>query len=187
MSHLYRLSLGRVEGSPVKPAPRFCRAVLAQVFNRDNWQDDVTWAEATIIMGAKLLKDAGHEDDHIVSIFRFFRDEIIKWTDEMAARTAVDEHVRGHPNRSSSDTWNMLVLAVMDNQCATLIGVHCDRKVFDFRRGIEATDVPVPILQVSVTLSSLLELVVAPEPPARSAREGVGAPGAAVPSRPAGP
>lgn len=148
MSHPHRMSLGRVESSPVKPSPRFCRAVLAQIFNRDNWQNDVTWAEAAVITGAKLLKDAGHEDDHITAIFRFFRDSIIRWVYEMD----------GVPNIAR----NMLVLVIMDNRRASLVGVPYDLRVFDFRHGVEATGAPVPILQLSVTLSALLGLLVVP-------------------------
>lgn len=172
MRHSHLL-LTRVEGSPVRPSSRLCRAVLAQVFNRDNWKDDVTWAEATVIMAAKLLKDAGHEDDHIVAIFRFFRDSIIRWTEELD----------GLPNKA----YNMLVLAIMDNRRASLAGAPRDMRVLDFRHGVEATMAPVPILQLSVTLSALLGLLVElPESdqPDHAAEE---APEAASPDHPVGP
>ena len=140
-------------------------------------------------MGAKLLKDSGHEDDHIVSIFRFFRASITKWTKEMAERTADSEHARdmGRPHSSPCDTWSMLALAIMDNRRAMLIGVSSDRRLFEFREGVETTNAPVPILQVSVTLSSLLELVVLPAQPARPARAKAGAPEAGSPDHPAVP
>jgi len=167
------LSLSRVEGSPVKPSSRFCRAVLAQIFNRDNWQDDVTWAEATVIMGAKLLKDAGHEDDHITSIFRFFRDSIVDWTKQI--------------EESPCDAWNLLILAIMDNRRALLLGAPHDQSVFDFREGVETTKLPVPIFQVSVTLSGLLSLIVDPVQSDRSVHEAVEATEAALPDRPVDP
>lgn len=170
------ISLGQVEGSPIHPTPKTCRAVLAQVFNRDNWQDDVTPAEAVVILASKLLADSGHDGDHIVSIFRYFREDIEYWA----------KHVSGSLRMAN----NLLVLTIMDNRRASLIGPLHDRRcqgerrVFEFKEGVEATASPVPILQLSVTLSGLLALIVEPAGPSSSHRAGVAAPVVASPDHP---
>lgn len=174
MSHPRRLSLTRVENSPVGPSPRACRAVLAQVFNRDDWTSGVTWAEAAVILAAKLLKDAGYDDDHVVAIFRYFRDSIVRWADTM----------EGMPDEAR----NMLVLVIMDNRRASLLGAPYDSRIFEFRMGVQATPAPpVPILQLSVALSGLLSLLVASAGSDPSCHAGAEEPAVAASDRPASP
>lgn len=135
-----------LQRTPIRPDEKLIRSVLASVFNIDLLDVEAVKAQhAVVVLAYKLLLDMGHDPDHLIQIFRFFRCGIEKWQLED----------RG-------------ILNLSDNRYAMFFMYAEEFKVLDYREGEVLANAPEPLFQASVNLRALAELLsTAMGPPGR--------------------
>lgn len=136
-----------LQRTPIRPDEKLVRSVMASVFNIDLMMDasPVKAQHAIVVLAYKLLADMGHDTDHLLQIFRFFRPALEKW----------QPHDRG-------------ILNLSDNRYAMFFMYAEEFKVLDYREGEVLATAPEPLFQASVNLRALAELLsTAMGPPGR--------------------
>lgn len=121
---------------PLRPSGQEIRTAAASVLNMDG-TDTFTEHEAVIVLAYKLLSDVGIDQEYTVTILRYFRAVLLHWNYPQA-----------------------LLLSVNDNRYAVLVGPH-DAGGVDYKAGlaVDPTKLPAPLLQASVNLAGLYELI----------------------------
>jgi len=165
----YDISQKQLNDSPIKPGSGLVRTVVASVFNRDVTDDDkLSETETMAVLGSQLLLDVGHTLQHVQAIFRHYRETMEQW---------------GQTKRTP------LLLTVLDNQVTSLLAdLLTNRSYFDFRKATEVAEGwGPPILQVGISLSRLLALVVGDQQARQPRRAQAEAVEAEQPAGPDGP
>lgn len=118
------------------------RTVLAGIFNRDVRPDDITVltaVEAVVILAAKMLLDMGHKSGYVQAIFRLNKERLL--------------------NRRF-DGELPVILSISDNRYAMVIGGLDDAvPIYDYIAGDLSTASGTPLLQMSINLTKLLEMI----------------------------
>lgn len=126
-----------LQRTPIRPDEKLVRSVMASVFNIDLMDAGPVKAQQAIaVLAYKLLLDMGHDADHLIHIFRFFRSGIEKWQ-------PLD---RG-------------IINLSDNRYAMFFMYAEEFKVLDYREGEVLATAPEPLFQASVNLRALAELL----------------------------
>jgi hypothetical protein len=123
----------------VCPDRAHVRTILAGVFNRDTRNDvtdEISPVEAVVVLASKMLLDMQHRSGYVQAIFRF----LSRWLTEDLLTDGVG------------------ILSIADNRYATLISGGFV-PIYDFVEGKEMHSPPAPLLQMSINLTKLLELV----------------------------
>lgn len=133
-----RVSVTQLRRCPVRPELITVRAALASIFNIDATADtEVSPGQAVGVLAYKLLCDIGLEPMLAVDILRRFRNPIEQW-----------------------EFLGPAILSINDNRYALLVGGPLVEG-FDFKAcvDVDPTKLPAPILQASVNLTRLSELI----------------------------
>ncbi len=151
----------------VRPDRAHVRTVLAGVFNRDDASEELIAVEVVVILASKMLLDMNHKSSHVQAICRFLG--------RFLGQRLLEAHLFDA----------VAILSIADNRYATVVGTEL-APVYDFVEGREVKNPPAPLLQMSINLTRLLELVRA-EALSRDSRAEAGAASAGDEANPAAP
>ena len=117
----------------------YVRMVMAGVFNRDIGSEDteIAYVEAVVVLASKLLEYAGFCGGHIQTIFRLLHGCI--------------ELQLSNTERSAP-----VVLSISDNRYVMVIGSY--GPIYDYVEGVRVKEAPIPLLQMSINLTKLLQI-----------------------------
>jgi len=118
------------------------RTVLAGIFNRDIRPDDLaelTSIEAVVILASKMLLDMGHKSGYVQAIFRLNKARLLE---------------------RRLDGELPVILNISDNRYAMVFGGLDDAvPIYNFIAGVLSTTSGTPLIQMSINLTKLLEIV----------------------------
>lgn len=136
------LRVNDVIRTSVGPDREHVRTVLAGVFNRDIRDGDteeLTEHEAVVVLAAKMLLDTGHRSGHVQAIFRLNKERLLG---------------------KRLDGVLPVLLSLSDNRYVVVFGdVNDYVPVYDYTTGKRCGPLRLPLLQMSINLTKLLEMV----------------------------
>jgi hypothetical protein len=136
------IRLGAVLSTHICPDRAHVRTVLAGIFNRDVRTDaveELTPVEAIVILASKMLLDMGHKSGYVQAIFRLNKTRLLE---------------------RRFDGELPVILSISDNRYAMVFGGLDDvAPIYDYITGELSASPGTPLLQMSINLTKLLEMI----------------------------